>query len=385
MRLGADTTQLLDLAEQVHRHGDRLDAIDRELATAARHLTWTGADRRRFDDELATVGSQLHRAAVTFRRTATELRAQAAQQERASSGIVVPGALGARIDALPDTSVLAYDPAGDGTIVVAIGNIARARHVAVLVPGAGASLDTFRRELARAETVREAAVGRDRHRADDVAVIAWLGYDAPRPLGELSHLGEALHDDRARRGARDLRTFVADLDRRTDGAITLVGHSYGSLVVAAAARSNPSVDRVLLLGSPGVGVDRAADLRLDPRTELFAAATVGDPVSHSQWFGTDPTRPRFGAHVVATGPAPGEPLPDPTRAHSAYFDEGSVSLDGIAAVVTGGTPRPEHPLPLEAGLDGMVPVALRPLGSALDAIEDEVRRTVHEVAEVFAP
>src|SRR5438067_179599 len=60
----------------------------------------------------------------------------------------------------------------------------------------------------------------------DVAVISWLGYDPPSGVGLASAT-----EGRARDGAGALTGFVRDLLRSRPGlAVTLIGHSYGSMV-----------------------------------------------------------------------------------------------------------------------------------------------------------
>ena len=119
----------------------------------------------------------------------------------------------------------------------------------------------------------------------------------------------------------------------------MIGHSYGSLVVAGATRANTEVDRVVVLGSPGLGVSDVGGLGLSPGTALYAGAFDNDPVARSEWFGRDPSSFGFGALPLATDPWPQDHPPSVLHAHSAYFDEDSQSLDNLARIVTGGVPR----------------------------------------------
>jgi pimeloyl-ACP methyl ester carboxylesterase len=130
-----------------------------------------------------------------------------------------------------------------------------------------------------------------------VAVVAWLGYLPPPGVGP-----GAATAGHARAGARDLAAFVpAYLAGRQ---VTLVGHSYGALVVGLAAPRLPQVRDVVLLGAPGAGHDRAADLG---GARVWAALSADDwvrripqlrlgPLGH----GRRPTAPRFGATGLPT-------------------------------------------------------------------------------------
>ena len=117
--------------------------------------------------------------------------------------------------------------------------------------------------------------------------------------------------------------------------MSLLCHSYGTVVCGSAARGL-DMDELVLLGSPGTGVDSAARLRTSAR--VWAARGADDWVAHvpharAHFFGTtvgfgrDPMNPAFGAHVFAAG----------RGGHSDYFKPGSVSLDNLARIVLGDT------------------------------------------------
>src|SRR3954471_9379345 len=156
---------------------------------------------------------------------------------------------------------LFFDPAGDGRAAEVFGDLGTASRVAILVPGVDSTLADFDRGLGgvarrapgvQGRTLYEQLSKRDR----DVAVVSWLGYDRPGGVGLA-----AATEGRARAGAKRLTTFVRDvLRQRPDATVTLIGHSYGSLVAGLAARDLPEVTDVIALGSPGMGVRRAADL-----------------------------------------------------------------------------------------------------------------------------
>ncbi|RLV68261.1 Abhydrolase_8 domain containing protein [Streptomyces sp. CBMAI 2042] len=155
--------------------------------------------------------------------------------------------------------------------------------------------------------------------------------------------------------------------------MTAIGHSYGSRTVGAATQQGggiPGVDDIVLVGSPGLGVDRAEDLgigkdhvfvgaadndvvtRLPSKEQgLLAAAgralgpagslavDVVHPGDDDLWFGKDPASEDFGGRRFAVDPGP--PLIGLGRvtldAHSQYFNPklDSASADSIAMVVAG--------------------------------------------------
>ena len=190
-------------------------------------------------------------------------------------------------------SLLVYRPGafgGQGRVAVAVGDLDRADHVAVLVPGLGSTVPGSVRGL-----TADAARLVDRARTDSpgevTAVVAWTAYDAPSLLQRrLRGLGPG-------RWTRCWpRTCAAcDAARGTPPHLTAVGHSYGSTTVGAALRDHRTgVDDVVLLGSPGAGVDRAAELGLRPG-HVWVGSASRDPVGYLDRFGTDPTHAGFGA------------------------------------------------------------------------------------------
>ncbi|MGW5061429.1 alpha/beta hydrolase [Streptomyces sp. NPDC004096] len=220
--------------------------------------------------------------------------------------------------------LLAFDGRGTGRVTEVFGDLATARRIAVLVPGSDTTLDTFDRLRTGAQTLHRAVGG-------STAVIAWLGYDTPRTLstGALTTTG-------AERAAPLLERFVGELRGALGPAarISLLCHSYGTVVCARAASAD--VQDVVLLGSPGTGLDSVADLHT--RARVWAGRGTGDwiaGVPHLRadlfgttvGFGTDPVSPDFGARVFAAGDG----------GHSDYFAPASVCLADLARIVLGRT------------------------------------------------
>ena len=227
--------------------------------------------------------------------------------------------------------VLGCDPAGRGRAVVALGDPATATDVAVLVPGSDIDLSTLddpaepqRRPLGWARALYAAA-------GPDSAVVLWVGYPTPQGLGVDAATGRL-----ARAAVPALVAEVAGLRARPGPAphLTVVGHSYGAVVVALAA-DRLDADDVVLLGSPGARARDVAALHTRARVEV--ARTTGDWIARVPHLrlgdlghGTDPVSPGFGAVPLPTGG---------TEGHDGYFRPGSAALTAIASVVMRSTSR----------------------------------------------
>ncbi|GAA2602457.1 hypothetical protein GCM10010435_97120 [Winogradskya consettensis] len=247
-----------------------------------------------------------------------------------SAGVVLPAFAG--------RNFLEYDVRGDGRAVEVVGDLARATRIAVLVPGVDTTLRDFDRGLGGVRRRAPAVQAREIFaavRAVDpgarVAVVAWLGYDPPEGLNL-----ESARDLRARAGAEDLISFVRALP--APAAVTLIGHSYGALVIGLAAPSLPRVADVIALGAPGMGHNRAADL---------GGAQVWSALAPTDWIhripqarighlghGRRPSNPRFGAVELPTGGVTG---------HDGYLSPGSETLEAVAEIVL--TPTPPRRAP----------------------------------------
>ncbi|MFI7550043.1 alpha/beta hydrolase [Micromonospora sediminimaris] len=257
---------------------------------------------------------------------------------------------------------LAFDPHHDGRAVEVLGDLASADRIAVLVPGVGTRLADFDRGLGGVLRRAPAQQARDLraalHAADPharVAVLAWLGYDPP------DGIATAATPLAARRGADQLGDHLRTLAGQLPAArITLVGHSYGALVVGLAAReAPPQVTDVVTLGGVGVGAEHAD--RFGP-VRMWAAEAPDDWI---RWVpqlrlpglghGVRPGAPSFGAR----------PLPVDATGHDGYLLPGGPTLTAIAAVVLHGTTQPHgvHSPPPPSGHTAD-PVTVRTTGQA---------------------
>jgi prefoldin subunit 5 len=231
-----------------------------------------------------------------------------------------------------------------GHVAVAIGNPDYAKRNAIFVPGTGEDVARLPFSDQRAAAMYHAARAADPTLgAQDVAITAWLGYDRPMSLGH------AAFRDGARAGAEGLDAFEAGLRASHVGPAsidTVIGHSYGSTLVGAAASAGHhlEVDNVIAVGSPGMLVDSASGLSLGPQAHVYAMRAANDIIGLggvvTEWtLGPDPTAPNFGAHRLAADPGPAGPAGLPSvDPHSSYWDAHNIALANMGAVIAGVAP-----------------------------------------------
>jgi hypothetical protein len=252
----------------------------------------------------------------------------------------------------PQGLLLGVDPAGDGKVIIAIGNPDTADHTAVWAPGLGTTMQGATADNVGRMTALNDAAGLHTDPGETVSTIYWLGYDAPE-------LGTVAFEERSKAGGPPYLNFVDSLRSTHDGTpthLTAMGHSYGSTVVGEAAKTGGlPVDDIVVQGSPGMHVNHASDLHLDP-THVWAGASDSDPVSGTKgvhkglvvggailggplgplvgdWVGDkyadghsgSPHYPEFGANKYHVD----------TPLHTSYWDLGSKSLDNQGAIIAG--------------------------------------------------
>lgn len=282
-------------------------------------------------------------------------------------------------DSQPPMYLIGISDEGQGRAIVSYGNPDTSQNVSAYVPGLNTSLDEefAKNDLKRA---RDTAIGAQGYDPSSAAIV-WLGYDTPQAPDGLQSLAVA-GTGRAEKGGAAYYDFmggIAATHQGKDPHITAIGHSYGSRAVGAATqRLNgiPGVDDIILVGSPGVGVDHAVDLGVgaahvyvgaaanDPVTQLpsktqvavgaigmilggpagaYVAGDLADPGDDDLWFGKDPASKAFGA--VRFPVDPGKPLVSGDGvsfdAHSNYFNpvRDAMSADSIALIVSGHADR----------------------------------------------
>lgn len=227
---------------------------------------------------------------------------------------------------------LLFDASGDGRAAEVFGNLDTAKRVSVSVPGVTNRIDNFDGPSKDVENLYNKGVDQGR---EDIAAIAWLGYDTPGLVdGQLPAAAE--------KGGPDLHAFRAGLNLSEDAETTLIAHSYGTRVSFEALRGGADFDNVVFMGSPGLGmdVDSVADMSLPHDTEVYAMRALGDYISYSENAGPDPA-----AFADITRLATGHG-PDAPSGHSQYYQAGTLSQNNLAAVAWGtSAPKTTETLP----------------------------------------
>lgn len=304
--------------------------------------TLTAAQRARLAQRHPLIVGNLDGAPVALRYRANRISlAKALSAERLRTRTADLTAAGKqqsrdradRLESLLDggRQILAFDPSGRGRVAEVLGDLSSARRISVVVPGADVDLMSFERD--RNPWSAPAGMARSLYGAargtgpgTPIAVLAWADYRTPMGLGVDAATGDLAAD-----GAARLRRMVSALPERADTA--LFCHSYGSVVCGVAAPGLPRgrVTDIAVAGSPGMRVERAADLRTDAR--VWAARDASDwigGVPHLEFaglgHGEDPVAPEFGARVMSSADAQG---------HTGYFASGTASLENFARVAQG--------------------------------------------------
>lgn len=234
---------------------------------------------------------------------------------------------------------------------ILLGDLDRADHVVLHVPGATTTVDLrLVRELTWMSNLRTEA-GRLLGRLERVAVLDWIGYQAPYDIATRRALGDSgvsvlvpgeASDERYARAAAPSLTRCADGLRHLAGPdVRLIasGHSYGASVFGLAMQHTDVFDAAMVAGCPGLFIHSMDELRLPPNS-LYAAVAPGDVVALLNFFGIQVIQIP-GVQILAPVPRTTS-YPNGQRAllrltvgHETYYDLGSVSLHGLAAIVVG--------------------------------------------------
>lgn len=213
----------------------------------------------------------------------------------------------------------------EGTIAVVMGDLDEADYVGTVVPGITNNLENFNNIINRARNIQ----------ANDptTATIAWTGYDTPEL--DLSMVGTS----RAEVGAQLLRDFQDGLILDPDVERTIVAHSYGTLVTSLALQAGLEVDRVVFMGSPGLGkgIRSRDDLGVPDDMELYALDAPGDLVTETSGHGFNPAQMEGIVALQVYRPDEHEEV----KGHSSYTKDGTLSLEQVKGVVRGWDPRPD--------------------------------------------
>ena len=375
-RIGAKPSHLLELSRSFEACAQAIDASARRCAASA-YLAPVAPFRlagraHAVAGRVREVGRGLDAVDLAQRLTRVSSTLRASMRSR---GLVAPSPGARKLAVGGGRRFLRIDARGHGAVVEVFGDLLRAGHVAVIVPGMTNSLHDYDGN-ARVKGQDLAAAMHARN--PDVAVVSWLGYRTP----DLSVRGllEGAASGRARTGADALVSDLELIRRMAPRShITILGHSYGSVVVGETLKSRTLDSRVAALqigdiavvGSPGMNVSTRAQLGhreidvwaakvhgIDPghlsvtlktRWRAFVPRRVplplplpftGAPFSVSVDFG--PPRPR---DIVPYAPVHGR---DPATSafgarpfsaagatdHGSYFAPGTVSLANLARIAT---------------------------------------------------
>ncbi|MFJ8766387.1 alpha/beta hydrolase [Streptomyces clavifer] len=362
------------------------NAIPQDASPAERHAWWAGLTQEQREEYLAVYPDRIGNldgipAVVRDAANRDNLqlligKLEGRDDERSVTQLAglreIDRQLGAALrPGDPPMFLLGVGDEGNGRAIVSYGNPDTAKNVSAYVPGLNTSLDEdfAKNDLKRAHDTAIATRDID----SSSATIAWLGYDAPQMPDGMETLA-IMSGERAEGGGRSFSGFMGGLvasNENDDPHMVAIGHSYGSRTVGAATQQGdglPGVDDIILVGSPGVGVDRAEDLGV-ARGHVFVGAAendvvtkvpsrqqvalgaaagpfayvVGDIVDQGDddlWFGKDPASEAFGATRFKSdeGPHLVSPRGVSIDAHSQYFDRGDVdpmSADNIALIAAG--------------------------------------------------
>ena len=245
-------------------------------------------------------------------------------------------------DGGPRRSLILLDTVAGGRAAIALGNPDTAAYVSYLVPGMNYGVEpqivnwTATAEALYAEqraALAERAAGDRGSGAASIAVVAWIGYEAP----DLFNVGGL---DHAVAGADFLEKYSQGIrsDRAGDQPfVSVFAHSYGSTVaLTALSRGSFEVDALVLVGSPGSQIQSVDSLSV-ANGNVFVGKADWDPAVNSAFFGSDPGAESYGARPLGvsgardrlTGTWLGGSL-----GHNAYFDRGSESLHNMALIGT---------------------------------------------------
>ncbi|GLV79107.1 alpha/beta hydrolase [Streptomyces hygroscopicus] len=226
--------------------------------------------------------------------------------------------------------IFSFDPSGAGRAAEVFGDLAHANRVSIVVPGVDTNILTFEktgRPYTATVGMARALYENERSHAPDIktAVIAWADYTSPAGIGMDAATGKL-----AAQGAVRLRAVVNALPSLS--RVSLMCHSYGSVVCGIAARDlPPKVTDIAVAGSPGMRAAHVSDLGTSAR--VWAMRDSGDwieDIPHLEFgglgHGADPLSSGFGARVLSAAGADG---------HAGYFEPGTTSLDNFARVGIG--------------------------------------------------
>ena len=251
-------------------------------------------------------------------------------------------------------SLLALDTSGEQVkAAVAVGDVDHAQHVANFTPGMGTNVrDSLDNYVDVADRMRANAAEQVEARQSEIAVVAWLNYDAPTDITKTWDTDVA-STEKAHAGADRLAGFLTGVRSWRDEQggslhLTSVSHSYGSTTAGFAMRQMGEgvVDDHIYLASPGSAAYTVGALGVDPSHVWVSAVPEGDMVQGmgpDVTFGRNPEQLEGIQHLSgdATGAQGYDPQPSsPVANHSSYFappkpGERNEAFDDVCRVLGG--------------------------------------------------
>ncbi|MEO5534885.1 MAG: alpha/beta hydrolase [Pseudolysinimonas sp.] len=234
-------------------------------------------------------------------------------------------------------SLVMLDVSGDGRAVVAIGDLATADYVSILVPGMYFGVDA---QLVDWSATADAMLVEQQKwitrlgLPGTAATVSWIGYHTPTvvsaPSMQLAYEG---------RDALTLTLQGIDATRVANVQalpfVSIMAHSYGSTAAMLALQENDvTVDALAVVGSPGSPANNVKDLKVTGGN-VWVGAADWDPIPRTGVYGSQPLDADFGAHQFSvkgtTDSVTGETLLD-TVSHNDYFAPGTTSQRNLALI-----------------------------------------------------
>lgn len=248
------------------------------------------------------------------------------------------------VNGYPSPLLLAFDVTGHGRLIVSWGNPDTANITVTNVSGLTSGLDAAHGDLERARALWRQADATSGGKS--IASITWLGYEAPQlDPGLFDPARSVAFEGAAAKGGLALAAFTDGLRASREPSSTarhvVIGHSYGSLTTSRGAGLRPGkfADELIFVGSPGVGVDHASELGVNPK-HVWVGEAGGDPVAALGRFEADPGHDSFGARPFPVGREVW------TAAHSCYWDADSTSLINMGHLINSHPDQLTYPKPL---------------------------------------
>ena len=343
---------------------------DAEQAVKEAQLAYDIADKKQANNktdgyvaaEKGTAQIKLERAKEAY-EDLKAIREQTANDVRASKGLAPAYLLDFNYDKDYHRT----------TAIVSSGNPDTATHVSTLVPGIGTNV---RGDLSKYVAANDRLRAQTAHAGVDpnnVATISYLGYVAPKNDG-LNNI-QAADISYANRAAPVLARFEEGLRANAEAnhhkfTNTLVTHSYGSTTggKAAALMAPGTVDRLILTGSPGGGVQSIDEYNV-PREHVYESSIPegdavqgigpdayygknprhlegithlsGDATDAKDYWHLDPPRTPTSGESAA-GERIGAALRHAIDNHMLYFEDGTRTSQDFANIIAGGNPTTDE-------------------------------------------